>query len=100
MGRGGYQGGRNVLQGGGTGGSNIWLRELGTFGGNVEKCRGHTQGFSEENHGEASVAENIRDMVDTQGGISAGRGGNSVGDELYRKMTGNCGTVGGTEANC
>ena len=46
------------------------------------------------------MAENILDMVDTQGGSSAGRGGNSVGDELHRKMTGNCGTVGGTEANC
>ena len=35
MGRVGSQGGGNVLQGGGTGGTTFWIGDLGTFGGNV-----------------------------------------------------------------
>ena len=34
-------------------------------------------------------------MGDARGESSAGRGGNAVGDDLYREMAGNCGTVGG-----
>ena len=54
-----------------------------------------THGVSETDHGEASAADNRRDMGDAQGVSSAGISGNSVGDELHRETTWKCGTLGG-----
>ena len=44
-GRGVSQGSRKLLQGGGTGGTNFWLRDLDPFGSSGEEGRGHTQVF-------------------------------------------------------
>ena len=43
--RGGYQGGRNVLQGSDTGVITLWLVYMGNFGGNREEIRGHKHEF-------------------------------------------------------
>ena len=42
-----------------------------------------------------SVADIRRDVGYARGRSSAGSGGNTVGNDLYRDMAGNCGTVGG-----
>ena len=98
-GRGGSQGGGNILQVGGTCGTTFRIGDLGNFGGNGEEGKGHTYGFSEADHGGESVAEGRREMGDAQGGISAVIGGNSFGDGLHRGTTGNGGTVGDAMAD-
>ena len=72
---------------------------MGTFSGNVEEGREHTQGVSEVYYGEAIAPVIRHDMGDSQGGSSAVSGSNSVGDDLYRETTGNCGIVGGVALN-
>ena len=98
-GRGGTQSGINVLQGDDTGGTPLWLGELGAFGGDGENGGGDTQWVSEAYHGEAGVKEGRRDMGDAQDGSSAGRGGKPVDNNLHSKKTGYGGTVGGAAAN-
>ena len=45
------QSGGNFLQGGDTGGTPIWLGDLGTIGGNGKDGRGDALWVSEKNHG-------------------------------------------------
>ena len=71
-GRGGPQDGENFLQGGGTGGTTFWLRDLGNFGSDGEEGGGHTHGFSEADNKEAGAAEGRREVSESQGGSSAG----------------------------
>ena len=56
-------------------------------------------GFMRQLTGEGGATECIWDMIDTQGGSSAGIGRNSVGDELHRETVGNRITVGSVAAN-
>ena len=96
---GGYQVGGNVTQGCGTGSTNFWLGDLVTFGSDGEEGGGHKRRFYEEDHGEAGALEGRHKVGDSQDISSAGSGGNSVGDELYRETTGGGGTVGGAANN-
>ena len=98
-GRYGYQVGGNVLQGGVTGGTNFWIRDLGTFGSNVEEVGGRTYGFSEADNGKAGAVEGRREVGESQGGRSVGSGRNSVGNDLHRETTGYCVTVSGAADN-
>ena len=50
-------------------------------------------------HGEASATNMIRYMGDAWGRSSAGSGGNTVGNDIYRETSGNRGTVGGFTTN-
>ena len=68
---------------------------MGTFDGNVEEGRRGTHRVSQTDHGKASAADSRRDVGDAQGGNIARSCGNTVGNDLYREMTGNHGTVGG-----
>ena len=52
-----YQGGGNVIQGGGIGSTTFWLGDLGTFVSDREEGGGHIHGFSEADHGEVVTAE-------------------------------------------
>ena len=61
---------------------------MGTFGGNGSEGRNNTHMFSATDHGEMSAAASRQDMGYDQGGSSAGSGGNAVGDDLHREMTG------------
>ena len=98
-GRGGSWSDGNVLQGGGTGSNNFWIGCLGNFGRDGEEGGGHTNGFSEEYHGEAVTAEGRQEMGDAKGRSGAGSGGNTFRDELHMDTKGECGTVGGAAAN-
>ena len=68
---------------------------MGPFGGNGEEGRRVTYRVPQTYHGEASVGDRRRDVGDACGGSSARSVRNAVDDDLYREMTGNCGTVGG-----
>ena len=92
------QGGGNVLKGGETGGTNFWIGDLVTFGGNGEEGRGTTYGLSEAYRGESSATEGGHDMGDAQGGSGAGSGRTSVVNDLHRETIGKSGTVGGSAA--
>ena len=72
----GPQGVGNVLQGGGTSGTNFWLVDFGNYGSNGDI--GHIHGFSETNQGEARATNIRRDMGDSQGRSSMVSGNNSV----------------------
>ena len=63
------------------------------------KVEGHIHGFYEAYHRDAVALEGRREVGESQGGSSAGSGGNSVGDELHRETTGEGGTLGDTAAN-
>ena len=97
-GRGGPQSGGNILQGGNTGGTPIWPEYLVTVGGNGEDGVWDSHWVSETNHGEAGTAEVIWYVGYSQGGNSAGSGGNPVGNDLHWNNTGGSGTVGGAAA--
>ena len=75
------------------------FRDVGPFGGNVEESRRVTHRLTQTDHGEASTADRRRDIRDARGGISAGSGGNTVGDDLYRETVGNRGSFGGVTTN-
>ena len=90
---------RNVLQGGGTNGTNFCLGGLDVFGVNGEEARGHTHGFSDIDPGDTSATDSSYDMGDAQGGSSAGSGGNSVEYYLHRYTTCNRGIVDGVAAD-
>ena len=68
---GGPQSGGNVPQGGDTGGTPIWLVDLGPICGDGEDSGGYAHQFSETNHGEAVTAEVGWGVGYPQGGISA-----------------------------
>ena len=61
----------NVPQGGDTGDTPIWLVYLGPICGDREDSGGYAHRVSETNQGEAGTAEGGRDVVNSQGGISA-----------------------------
>ena len=71
---------------------------MGTFGGNGAGVRWNTHVFSLADHGEAGATVDRRDMGKAQGVISAGSGGNAVGNDLRRYTAGNRGTVGSVTA--
>ena len=81
-GRGRTQGGENVLQGGGPSNITVWFEDVGPFGGNGEEVRRSTHRVPQKEHGEASEADARQDMGDARGRISAGSGGNAVGDDI------------------
>ena len=68
---GGPQSGGNVPHGGDTGGTPIWLVDLGPIGGNGEDSGGYSHQVTETNHGEAVTAEGVWDVGYPQGGSSA-----------------------------
>ena len=94
VGRYGPQGVVNVLQGGVTSGTNFWIRDVGTIGGNRD-----THGVSDTYNKEASAMDSRRDMGDNQGGSSTGSYRKSVGDKIHRETTWKYGTVGGVADN-
>ena len=96
---GGTQCGGNVLQGGDTGGTTIWLRYLGNIGGNGEDFGGGGNGVSNTNHGESSTVEDRRDMGYYQVVSSSGSGGNPGVNDLHCKKNGYSCTVGGAVTN-
>ena len=98
-GRGGTQSGGNVIQGGETGGTPIWIIDLVNIGGDVEDGGGDSHQVSETNHGEEGVSEGRQYVGDSQSRSSVVSSGNPVGNVLHRKKTGNGGTVGGAAAN-
>ena len=55
-GRGGSWSDGNVLQGGGTGSNNFWLRDLGDFGRDGKEGGGNTHRFSGADQREAGAA--------------------------------------------
>ena len=94
-GRGIPQGGSNVLQGGGPGNTDVWFRDVGTFGGNGEESRRAAHRFTHTYHREVSAEDRRRYVGEAQDPSSAGRGRNSVNNDLYKETSGNHGTVGG-----
>ena len=72
---------------------------MGTFGGYGEEGGEDTHPVSEADHREAGVVGGRQDVGDSQGGSSAGSGGNLVINDLHRKKMGDNGTVGGAAAN-
>ena len=56
-------------------------------------------GFSLEDHREEGAMLTRKYTGDAWGGISAGGGGNTVGDDLHRETAGNRSTVGSVEAD-
>ena len=94
-GSGGLQSGGNVLQGSDTGSTPIWLRKLGTFGGNRENGGGETHQVYEAYHGEAGDADCRQDVGDSQGGSSLGSGRNPIDHDIHWKKTRYSVTVGG-----
>ena len=89
------QGGNNVLQGGGTGGTTFWIGYFVTFSGDGKEVGGHTCGFSEVDHGKVRAMKSRQEMGYNQGRSSGGSSGTSVRNYLHMETTGNCGTVGG-----
>ena len=69
-GRGGTQSGGNVLHVSNTGGTNLWIRDLGTLCGNGEDGGLDTHRVSDSDHKEVGAVEVRRDMGDSQGGSS------------------------------
>ena len=72
---------------------------MGSFESNIEEGRRDSHRVPQTDHGEASEVVRIQDMGDSRVRKSAGGSGNSVGDDLYREMTGNRDTVGGVTTN-
>ena len=72
---------------------------MGPLSGNLEEGIRGTHRIPQTYQREARAADIRRDMGDSQGRSSAGSGGNAVGDDLYRDMAGNRGTVGGITTN-
>ena len=97
-GKGRPQGGRNVLQGGGSINNNVWFRDVGPFGSHGEEGRRNTHIVPQTDQGEARSAVSIWDVRDARGGRSTGSSGNSVENDLYKETSGNRGTVGGVMA--
>ena len=62
------QSGGNILQGGDTGGTTLWIGDLGNFGGDGEDGGGDSHRVSKAYHGEAGAGERIWDVGDSQGG--------------------------------
>ena len=89
------QGARKFLQGGSTGDSIVWIRDVGLFVVNGEEGRGDTHGVPATDHGEASEEIRRRDMGDSRGGRRTRGSRKPVGEDLHIEMTGNCGAVGG-----
>ena len=98
-GRGGPQSGRNVLQGGHTGGTTIWIVDLGTFGGDGNDDGGDIHQVSEAYQREAGATEGRRDVGDSQGGSIEGSGSNPVVNDLHWSKAVDGDTVGGDAAN-
>ena len=95
-GRGEPQSGRNILQGGDTGGDTICIGDLVPIGGNGKNGGRDSHHISKTNHGKAGVLEGVRDMVYYSDRGSAGSGGNEVGHNLHRKKKREGVPVGGT----
>ena len=73
----------------------IWV----FFGGNKKDRRRGTHGLPQTDQEQASATDSRWYMVDVQVGSSAGSDRNTVSDDLYREMAGNCGTVIGVMRN-
>ena len=93
--RGRPQGGRNVLQGGGSSGPTVWIEHVGNFGSNVEEGGRDAHRVPHKYLREESLVGRIQYVGHTRFGRSARGSGNKVGNDLHREMTGNRGTVGG-----
>ena len=89
----------NVLQGGYTVSTSVWLRYLVPIRVDGDNSGGDANRFSKTNHEEAGVIEGGRDMDYFQGGSSAGSSGNPVGNDLHWNNIGEDVTVGGAAAN-
>ena len=98
-GRGIPQSGGNVLQGDVTSNITVWFGDVGHFGVNGEKGRVGTYGILQTYHGDAIMEDSRRDVGDARGRSSAGNGGNTVSDDIYKETSGNRGTVGGLTTN-
>ena len=67
---------------------------MGNFCVNGSEGRRNTHVFSLTDHREKNATARVQDTGYDRGGSSAGSGSNSVGDDVHRKMTCNCGAVG------
>ena len=97
--RGRPQGGGNVLHVGDPSYATVWFRDVGTFGGNGEESIRVAHRVPQTDQWEASTVDKRRGVGDERGRSSVGKGGNSVGDDLYREIEGKHGTVGGVMTN-
>ena len=88
------QGVGNFLQGGGTGDSIVWVRDVGPFGVNGEEGRGDTHGVPATDYGEAIKAITRQEMGDAGDGRRTRGSRNTVGKDLHRETAGNRGAVG------
>ena len=93
--RGRIQGGRNVLQGGGTSDITVWFGDVCLFVSNGEEGRRVTHRLTYTDNVGMGPADRIKDVGYARGGSSAGSGVNAVRDDLYMDTAGNRGTVGG-----
>ena len=85
----------NFLQGGVTGNSIVWVRDVGPFVVNNKEVREGTHGVPATDHGEASEASRRQDMGDA-GGRRRTRGiRDLVGEDPHRETVGNRGAVSG-----
>ena len=99
MGIGRTQSGGNVLQDDGPSDVTAWFGDAGPFCGNGEEGIRVTHRLPQKYHGQVSVAYRRRYVVDARSAISAGSGGNAVGDYICRYTAVNHGTVGGVMTN-
>ena len=83
-GRGITQGGVNILQGNCPSDITLWFVDMGPFVGNGEEGRRGTHRLPQRYHREESSADKRRGVGDARVRSSAGSGGNSVSNDLYR----------------
>ena len=89
---------RKFLQGGSTGDSIVWIRDVGLFVVNGEEGRGDTHGVPATDHWKVVKVIRRWGMGDTRGGRRTRGSRNQVGEDLHRYTAGNRGAVGGSKS--
>ena len=75
---------RKFLQGDGPIDTNVWLGDVGIFGGNGEEGSRDTHIVPPIYHGETSTADMIQYVVDARDGIIVGSSRKEFGNDMYR----------------
>ena len=97
--RGKPQSGGNILQGGHTGGTHLWLGDLVNFSGDGGDYGGDTHRVYEADHEEGGAAEGRRDVGEYQGGSSSGSCRNLFENDLHPNKAGYSVIVSGAAAD-